>query len=77
MRTAAEPSPGFGLPRANTGSAVLDRLNGVLISLVHLERRIDPFIRPGLDALLRDPLTRLTTSLVNLRRRDEGFGLAE
>jgi len=47
------------------------------MKLLHLERRIDPFFRPGFDAALRDPLTRLTTKLINLRRKDEGFKLAE
>jgi len=44
---------------------------------LHLERRIDPWIRPPFDALLRDPLARLVTALINARRRDEGLRLAE
>ena len=42
-----------------------------------MERRIDPWVRPSFDALLRDPLARLTTALINLQRRDEGLKLAE
>jgi len=68
---------GFGLPPADTGSPVLDWVSGVFTVLIHLERRVDPFFRPALDAALRDPLTRLTTFLINLRRRDEGYQLAE
>ncbi|MEA3211386.1 MAG: hypothetical protein QOE70_4443 [Chthoniobacter sp.] len=45
--------------------------------LLQMERRIDPWIRPAFDALLRDPLTRLTTALINLQRKDEGFKIAE
>jgi len=65
------------VPPANTGSVVLDWLGDALIKAVQLERRIDPFIRPAFDAVLRDPIARLTTFLVNLQRRDEGLALAQ
>ena len=65
------------VPPANTGSVVLDWLGDALIKAVQLERRIDPFIRPAFDAVLRDPIARLTTFLINLQRRDEGLALAE
>jgi hypothetical protein len=64
-------------PRANTGSAFLDRLNDVLTFLLHLERRFDPFVRPAFDVVLRDPIARLTTALINRSRKDEGLRLAE
>ena len=38
---------------------------------------MDPFFRPAADWLLREPLTRLFTWLINLRRSDEGLALAE
>jgi len=65
------------IPRANTGSALLNWLADTSTFLLHLERRIDPWIRPPFDALLRDPLARLVTALINARRRDEGLRLAE
>ena len=65
------------VPPANTGSVVLDWLGDALIKAVQLERRIDPFIRPAFDAVLRDPIARLTTFLINLQRSDEGLALAE
>jgi hypothetical protein len=65
------------LPRADTGSAFLDRLADTSSFLVQLERRFDPFLRPAFDALLRDPLARLTTALINRRRPDEGLKIAE
>lgn len=68
---------GFGLPRADTGNALLNWISDLAVSILHLERRIDPFFRPTFDALLRDPLTKLTTRVINLRRKDEGFRLAE
>jgi hypothetical protein len=64
-------------PPANTGSVFLDRLSDALTFLVRLERRVDPFVRPAFDAVLRDPIARLTTALINLQRSNEGLKLAE
>jgi hypothetical protein len=75
--SASRRGSGYGLPRADTGSPVLDWLEGAMTALVHLERRVDPLFRPAFDALLRDPLTALTTRLINLGRRDEGYSLCE
>jgi hypothetical protein len=74
---ASGPGPGFGLPRADTGNVLLNGLSRLLLFLIHVERRLDPFFRPLLDRLLRDPLSRLVTRLINRRRKDEGLGIAE
>jgi hypothetical protein len=55
----------------------LDRLSDVATFLLQFERRFDPFFRPAFDAVLRDPLARLTTALINLQRRNEGLKIAE
>jgi len=65
------------IPRANTGSRLLDFIADSSTKLVHLERRFDPFFRPAFDAVLRDPLARLVTALINWRRTDEHLALAE
>jgi hypothetical protein len=65
------------LPRANTGSAFLNLLADTSSFLVQLQRRFDPFVRPAFDAVLRDPVARLVTALINARRKNEGFALAE
>jgi hypothetical protein len=46
------------------------------VSLLHAERRIDPFFRPAFDKLLREPLTALVQGLIQLQRRevDEALG---
>jgi hypothetical protein len=75
--TAAERGPGHGLPPPSTGSFVLDTIARVLLLGIRAERRIDPFFRPVSDAVFREPLSRLTTWLINLRRKDEGLGIAE
>ena len=65
------------VPRADTGSAVKNWLSNTSLALIQLERRFDPFVRPAFDAVLRDPLTRLTTALINAQRPNEGLKLAE
>src|ERR1043166_2473303 len=53
----------------------IDRLIEIAL---HLERRIEqPFLRPALNFVLREPLARLLTALINLRRSRENVGLAE
>ncbi len=68
---------GHGLPPADTGSALLNWIANTSMFLVHVERRFDPFFRPAFDALFRDILTNVTTGLINMMRKDEGFKLAE
>jgi hypothetical protein len=65
------------VPSARTGSAFLNLLADGSLKLLQLERRFDPLVRPAFDALLRDPLSRLTTSLINRQRTNEGLQLAQ
>src|SRR6266853_1555420 len=65
------------VPRANTGSALLNWLADTSLSIVHLERRFDPFFRPVFDAVFRDPIAALTTALINMRRPNEHLKIAE
>ena len=65
------------MPPANTGSALLNWISDTFTFLLHVERRFDPWIRPAFDALLRDPIARLTTSLINIQRPNEGLKIAE
>lgn len=76
-RRGSDARPGEGIPRPDTGSRLLDLVARALLLAIHVERRFDPFFRPAFDAVLRDPLTRLLTALINRRRRDEGLGIAE
>ncbi len=77
-RASSDPAgPGAGTPPPDTGSRVLDRIAGAMTVAIHLERRIDPFIRPTFDRLLRDHVARLVTWLINAKRDDQGLGLAE
>ena len=65
------------MPPPDTGNPILDWIHTVLTRLTLLERRFDPFFRPAFDQLLREPLSELTTGLINQQRKDEGFALAE
>jgi hypothetical protein len=65
------------LPPANTGSRWKNMLSDATFKLVQLERRFDPWVRPGFDALLRDPIARLATALINWQRVDDHLPLAE
>jgi hypothetical protein len=73
----AQPNPDRPVPKANTGSALLNWLSNTSTALVHLERRFDPFFRPAFDALLRDPIASLVTGLMNSGRRNESLKIAE
>jgi hypothetical protein len=65
------------IPAPNTGSAVKNVIAAASIKLVQIERRIDPWLRPAFDWLLRDPVARLTTALINVQRGNDNLKLAE
>jgi hypothetical protein len=64
-------------PRADTGSALLNCISNTFNALLRFERRFDPWLRPPFDAVLRDPIARLTTALINLQRPNDGLKIAE
>jgi hypothetical protein len=55
--------------RDQTGALSL-ALHQCVVSLLHAERRVDPFFRPAFDRLLREPLTTLVQSLILRQRRE-------
>jgi hypothetical protein len=77
MPAAGNSNASHSAPRANTGSALLNRLSDFFTFALQFERRFDPFIRPAFDAVLRDRIANLTTALINKRRRNEGLRIAE
>ena len=64
-------------PPAATGSAILNWISDTSLRLLQMQRRIDPWMRPAFDALMRDPIARLTTALINMQRRNDGLQVAE
>ena len=65
------------MPRADTGSAFLNWVSDTFTFLLHVERRFDHWLRPPFDAVLRDPIARLTTALINMQRANEDLKIAE
>ncbi|MES2922036.1 MAG: hypothetical protein V4819_10835 [Verrucomicrobiota bacterium] len=64
-------------PRADTGSWWRNTVSDTFGALLRFERRFDPWLRPPFDAVLRDPMARLTTTLMNSKRSNEGLKIAE
>ena len=56
---------------------LLQTIHRVLIKVLEVERRLEPFFRPQLNYLLREPTSSLVQYLINLPRKDEGLALAE
>ncbi|GAC1587784.1 MAG: catalase family protein [Candidatus Velthaea sp.] len=52
-------------------------LQKVLLGVLRLQRRFDPFVRPAFDATLRDPIAALLQWLINRKRPNEGLQIAE
>ena len=57
--------------------SALQALHDFLVGAMHVERRVDPFFRPAVDALTREPLTRLVQALIRARLPDAGLALAQ
>ena len=77
MAARSNPGPGFGFPPPDTGNFLLNWISRALIRVIRIERRFDPFFRPAADKVFREPMSRLVTALINLRRKDEGLTIAE
>jgi hypothetical protein len=65
------------MPRANTGSAFLNFISNTLMAFLQFERRFDHWLRRPFDAVLRDPVARLVTALINRKRPNERLKIAE
>ena len=74
---ASDSNASRPIPPADTGSMLLNWISNSLNCLIHIERRFDRWLRPPFDAVLRDPVARLMTALINIQRRNEGFKIAE
>ncbi len=59
------------------GEAVLLALHRALQAGLHVERRLEPFFRRPLNRVAREPSAAVLQWLLNLRRPNEGLGLAE
>ena len=72
IAVSAGPTPTLGF-----WNPVLLALHRGLEIGMHVERRLEPFFRRGLNRVLREPLAAFLQLLINWRRPNEGLGLAE
>ncbi|WP_394754853.1 catalase family protein [Crenothrix sp.] len=56
---------------------ILKIIHQFLLQLLYIERRLEPWFRPQLNWLFREPLVRLVQYFINLRRQNEGLKIAE
>ena len=56
---------------------LLKLLNAILVGILHVERRFEPFFRHYLDAIFREPAASLLQFLINRKRQDERLKIAE
>lgn len=51
--------------------------HAALVSVLHAERRFEPFFRPALNRLLREPTARIVQHFINRERPQEGLARGE
>ena len=56
---------------------ILKLLHDILLEVLHVERRLEPWFRPQWNRAFREPLAGLIQRLINRNRRDDGLGIAE
>jgi deferrochelatase/peroxidase EfeB len=74
---ATEPVIPDKVEPAPAASTLLLAVHRVLVAGLHVERRLEPFFRRGLNRILREPMAALLQFLINVRRSNEGLRLAE
>lgn len=55
---------------------ILKQLHNLLTTLLHFERRFEPYFRPALNIMVREPVAALAQWSINLPRRNEHLALA-
>ena len=56
---------------------LLQTIHRIMVRALEVERRLEPYFRPALNHLLREPSAAVLQWLINRKRRDEGLALAE
>ena len=56
---------------------ILQAIHRILVRTLEVERRLEPFFRPALNHLLREPAAALLQYLINFRRHNDQLALAE
>ncbi|MCK9294801.1 MAG: catalase family protein [Desulfobulbaceae bacterium] len=61
----------------NNKHRILGFIHRVALELLHIERRLEPWFRPQLNRILREPLAAVIQFFINLQRSNENMRLAE
>ena len=61
----------------NIKTRILKFIHQILLELLYFERRLEPWFRPQVNYLFREPSARIIQFLINRQRKDEGLKLAE
>ena len=56
---------------------ILKIIHQILLELLYIERRLEPWFRPQWNYLFREPSARIIQFFINRQRKDEGLQLAE
>jgi len=56
---------------------ILRFVHRILLEMMHIERRFEPWFRPLWNRIFREPIATVLQFFINLRRPNEGLGLAE
>lgn len=56
---------------------VMQQIHRLLVRILEVERRLEPYFRPTLNYLLREPSAAVLQYLINFRRPNDMLGLAE
>ncbi len=56
---------------------ILHGIHRMLVKAMHIERRLEPWFRPALNYIAREPTARFLQFLINVRRVNHHLGLAE
>ena len=61
----------------NILNKILGFVHIILVELLHIERRLEPFFRRQWNFLFREPIAGITQFFINWRRKNDGLQLAE
>lgn len=56
---------------------ILKFIHSIILTFLHIERRLEPWFRPQLNRLFREPIANMVQYFINLQRKDEGMELAQ
>jgi len=65
------------ISQASKRLRIAQQIHRILETGLHIERRLEPWFRPALNRLTREPAAAVLQKMINYRRKDAGLALAE